>query len=143
MVLRPLLSRAAPIYSEGTVVSAEVLETWYAPFAAGGAGKRDNAKVSLCVEGLLRLVVRASASAISLGEGLPEGRKESLRRAVEKGILAREERVALGEQSARKKSTRGSGRARQVEEEEEEAGQWLICSGMRMRVVLDLLNGSI
>lgn len=121
MLLRPLLAGTAPVYHDNALTQVE-FERYYAPFAASKTGAVENAKVSLLVEGLLRLL---------LGEGAlsSEGDDGQLGGAVEKGI---KERKARSEAEGRKKV--GSRAA-----EEEEALTGLEASAERMRMVLDLI----
>lgn len=117
MLLRPLLVASAPAYNENSLTQAE-FETYYAPFAANNSGAGDNAKVSLLVESLLRLLWVSGNLVVT----------KELRRAVETGVKARREKVAW---DGRKKV---GGRV-QVDEE---AAAVMRYSGERMRVVLDV-----
>ncbi|KAK1822546.1 hypothetical protein LTR12_003109 [Friedmanniomyces endolithicus] len=120
MLFRPLLAGSgAPVYDEN-VVTQEVFEECFAPFAAGGGGGVDNAKVSVMVESLLRLLWR---------NGGLVGRR-SLREAVEKGVKVRREKVAWD----------GRRRTGFKALEEEEAGMVMEASAQRMMSVLDLLT---
>ena len=78
MLLRPLLAATAPPYKDTAITQAE-FETHYAPYAANRTSVVDNAKVSLLVESLLRLLW-------SLGtlDSSPQ-----LRRLIEQGTKAR------------------------------------------------------
>ncbi|KAK1092917.1 hypothetical protein LTR48_003377 [Friedmanniomyces endolithicus] len=120
MLFRPLLvGSGAPVYDEN-IVTQEVFEECFAPFAAGGGGGVDNAKVSVMVESLLRLLWR---------NGGVVGRR-SLREAVEKGVKVRREKVAWD----------GRRRTGFKALEEEEAGMVMEASAQRMMSVLDLLT---
>ncbi|KAK1077256.1 hypothetical protein LTR33_008243 [Friedmanniomyces endolithicus] len=120
MLFRPLLAGSgAPVYDEN-VVTQEVFEECFAPFAAGGGGGVDNAKVSVMVESLLRLLWR---------NGGLVGRR-SLREAVERGVRVRREKVAWD----------GRRRTGFKAMEEEEAGMVMEASAQRMMSVLDLLT---
>ncbi|KAK1070846.1 hypothetical protein LTR12_001487 [Friedmanniomyces endolithicus] len=120
MLFRPLLAGSgAPVYDEN-ILTQEVFEECFAPYAAGGGGRVDNAKVSVMVESLLRLLWR---------NGGLVGRR-SLREAVERGVQVRRERVAWD----------GRRRTGFKAMEEEEAGMVMEASGQRMMSVLDLLT---
>ncbi|KAK3698899.1 hypothetical protein LTR37_016776 [Vermiconidia calcicola] len=83
MLLRPLLVQTAPPYNENALRQAE-FEAHYAPFAANSTSYVDNAKVSLMIESLLRLLWSSGKV-----EYAPK-----LRRLVEQGIQARKEKAA-------------------------------------------------
>ncbi|TKA83923.1 hypothetical protein B0A55_00227 [Friedmanniomyces simplex] len=120
MLFRPLLAGSgAPVYDENTLTQ-DVFEENFAPFAAGGSGASDNAKVSIMVEGLLRLLWR---------HGGLVGR-HSLREAVEQGVKARRERVAWD----------GRRRAGVKALEEEQAGMVMEGSVQRMMSLLELVR---
>lgn len=117
MLLRPLLVATAPQYRDNALTRTE-FEVYYAPFAANGAGAVDNAKASLLVEGLLRLLWKAGQLTVT----------ENLRAVVRRGIDARREKVAF---DGRRKV-----RVRRVEDVEAMAA--MQCSAERMMVVLDM-----
>jgi len=119
MLLRPLLAATAQQYNENALSQAE-FEVHYAPFPANSGGAEDNAKVSLLVEGLLRLLW--SSGMLSL--------TARLRVVVETGIKARRERVVFD--GRRKVGTRAV--------RDEEAGVVLKCSAEKMLMVLDMAN---
>lgn len=84
MLLRPLLSSNAPVYN-ANALTQEDFETYFATFAANTGSAVENAKVSVLLEDLLRLL-------------WTERRLESsatLRKAVDEGIKARRERVGI------------------------------------------------
>lgn len=60
MLLRPLLAATAPIYNENALTQSD-FEAHYAPYAANSIGVVDNAKVSLLLESLLRLLWNGGA----------------------------------------------------------------------------------
>ncbi|KAK0251716.1 hypothetical protein LTS09_013176 [Friedmanniomyces endolithicus] len=120
MLFRPLLAGSgAPVYDEN-LLTQEVFEECFAPYAAGGGGGVDNAKVSVMVESLLRLLWR---------NGGLVGRR-SLREAVERGVRVRREKVAWD----------GRRRTGAKALEEDEAGMMMEASAQRMMSVLDLLD---
>ncbi|KAK4541479.1 hypothetical protein LTR36_007925 [Oleoguttula mirabilis] len=120
MLLRPLLASTAPAYLANALTQLD-FETHYAPFTANTTSVTDNAKVSLLVEDLLRL--------LWMSGGLVYGAK--LRKRVEAGIEARREKAAM---DGRRKA---GARAR----DDEDAGVVLGCSGDRMLVCLDMIGG--
>ncbi|EMC92096.1 hypothetical protein BAUCODRAFT_276078 [Baudoinia panamericana UAMH 10762] len=85
MLLRALLSNNAPAYDENALTQDD-FETHYAPYPANTTGVTDNAKVSLIIEDLLRLLWHSGKLAPS----------EKLRNAVEAGNDARREKVISG-----------------------------------------------
>jgi hypothetical protein len=117
MLLRPLLVATAPPYHENALAQEE-LEVHYAPFAANSSGAVDNAKVSLLVEGLVRLLWKSGQLVAT----------ERLRALVKQGIEARREKVAFD-------GRRKVGVKRKVDEE---AVVVMECSAERMLVVMDL-----
>jgi hypothetical protein len=96
------------------------LERCYLPFAANTSSVADNAKVSILVESLFRLFVKKCGCVYT----------EELRRAVEKGIEARENKV----KSTRKRT------ARNIEDKEDVNMVWLKGSGRRLRSLLNLVR---
>jgi hypothetical protein len=117
MILRPLLIATAPQYKENALTQAE-FEVYYAQYAANSTGHVDNAKVSLLMEGLLRLLWKSGQLAAT----------EKLRRVVMQGIEARKEKAAFD-------GRRKVGVNRAVDEEALSAMEY---SGERMMVILDM-----
>ena len=117
MILRPLLVATAPKYKENALTQAE-FEVYYAPYAANSTGAVDNAKVSLLMEGLLRLLWKSGQLSAT----------EKLKRLVKQGVEARKEKAAFD-------GRRKVGAKRAVDEEAVSA---LECSGERMVVLLDM-----
>jgi hypothetical protein len=120
MLLRPLLSSAAPV-SNANSLTAERFATHFAPFAANVSNLGENARVGVCVEGLLRLLWTEGV----LGNASEEARR-GVKDAVEEGIRAREEKAA------------GDGRKKSAGKSAEE---WrvLVAGGERMRGLLELI----
>ncbi|KAK4552617.1 hypothetical protein LTR86_010261 [Recurvomyces mirabilis] len=117
MLLRPLLTSSAPTYDANALTQAD-FEYCYAPFTASTTSAVDNAKVSLLIEGLVRLLWRTGDLQTT----------PRLRELVEAGI---EERQAKGEFDGRRKTGVKA-------MEDEEAVQTMQASGERLRSVLDL-----
>ena len=111
-ILRSIISSSAPLPVTDEL-EQDILERAYLPWPANRGGVVDNAKVSLCVEGLVRLLEREV--------GLVWGR--ALEEAVEKGVRAREERA------------KGVGRKK---EGGEEGWRWLRGSAGRIRGVVEM-----
>ncbi|KAL9603969.1 MAG: hypothetical protein Q9179_001997 [Wetmoreana sp. 5 TL-2023] len=82
VILRSLIASSAPLPLTDDLTQ-ETLESCYLPYPANTGSISDNAKVSLCVETLLRLLQRHCGLDWS----------ESLQEAVEKGIEAREQKA--------------------------------------------------
>ncbi|KAK5719070.1 hypothetical protein LTR17_015404 [Elasticomyces elasticus] len=125
MLLRPLFQNSgAPNYDENTLTQ-DVFETCFAPFPAGTTSPSDNAKVSVAIESLLRLLWRNG--------GLVA--RQSLGDAVRQGIKARKDKVAWD--GRRRVGTKAL--------EEETAVEALECSVERMESVLELFsrNGAL
>ncbi|KAF2169365.1 hypothetical protein M409DRAFT_65050 [Zasmidium cellare ATCC 36951] len=116
MLFRPLLGTN----NGNGWVDQNAFENDFAPHAAITTLAVDNAKVSLLVESLLRALWNAN---ILSGDGV------SLRESVERGIAAREDKVAF---DGRKKTGRNGFL-------DEQARTTLRCSAERMRVLLDLM----
>lgn len=120
MLLRPLLSSAAPV-SNANSLTAESFATHFAPFAANVSNVGENARAGICVEGLLRLL---------WGEGVLGGAGEEVRarvkEAVEEGITARERRA--GGDGRRKSAGKGA-----------EEWEFLVTGGERMRCLLEII----
>lgn len=120
MLLRPLLSSAAPI-SNANSLTAETLATNFAPFAANVSNVGENARVGICVEGLLRLL---------WGEGVlgnvDNVERKAVRKAVEDGIKTREEKAG------------GDGR-RKSGSKEAEGWEALMAGAERMKCLLEMI----
>jgi hypothetical protein len=120
MLLRPLLVATAPAYNENALTQSE-FATHYAPFAANNTSSVDNAKVSLLVEGLLRLLWSSKNLKMT----------PALRRAVEQGISARKEKTAFD----------GRKKVGERVKRDEAALSSMECSAERMIAVMDLAAG--
>ena len=120
MLLRPLLSSSAPV-SNANSLTAERFASHFAPFSANVSSVGENARVGICVEGLLRLLWTEGV----LANAGVEVRK-AVKQAVEEGIRVREEK-ASGD--GRRKSA-GKG---------EEGWRVLVAGGERMRGVLGMV----
>lgn len=120
MLLRPLLSSAAPV-SNANSLTAESFATHFAPYAANVSSVGENAKVGICVEGLLRLLWTEGVLA-----NAEEEVRRSVRQAVEEGIKVREEKAS------------GDGR-RKSAGKSAEAWQVLVAGGERMRSMLEMV----
>lgn len=120
MLLRPLLSSAAPV-SNANSLTAESFATHFAPFAANVSNVGENARVGICVEGLLRLL---------WSEGVLAGAGDEVKlracEAVEEGIAARERRAA------------GDGRRKSAGKCKDE-WEVLVTGGERMRCLLRMI----
>lgn len=116
-ILRSIIASSAPLPPKDDLTQ-EVLEESYLPFAANTGSIADNAKVSLCVETLLRL--------LNLHLGLAWTPR--LQEAMEEGIAARENKA--------KKSGRKRGRGTGGEHERE----WLVGSANRIRSVIQMVR---
>ncbi|KAM0705840.1 hypothetical protein Q7P35_007200 [Cladosporium inversicolor] len=120
MLLRPLLSSVAPV-SNANSLTAESFATHFAPFAANVSSVGENARVGICVEGLLRLLWTEGVLT-NAGEQVRKGVKE----AVEEGIKAREERAS------------GDGRRKSARKSAEE-WRFLVAGGERMKGLLGMI----
>jgi len=116
MLLRPLLAISAPPYDE-RIITQEKLTTHYLPHAANTTSIADNAKVSLVVEALMRLLRQRNE--LQSGSGLEE--------ATAKGIDAR---IKKGFVDAKPKTE-----AKRVEDEE--AIKWLELSARRLEFMVE------
>ncbi|KAI9788389.1 MAG: hypothetical protein M1816_006914 [Peltula sp. TS41687] len=105
-------------------LTQETLERTFLPYPACTSSTTDNAKVSLLIEALLRLLAKR-------GKLNPT---TALREAIEEGIVARE-RKTVGKSADGKKRPGGGTR----EEEEQMAGTWLRGSSERLRGLSDLV----
>ncbi|KAK4503419.1 hypothetical protein PRZ48_004334 [Zasmidium cellare] len=119
MLFRPLLGTN----NGNGWIDQKGFETNFAPHAAITTTAVDNAKVSLLIESLLRALWNAN---------ILSGDLTSLKASVEKGISARDEKVAY---DGRKKTGRNSVL-------DEQAKTSLQCSAERMRVLLDVMAAS-
>nr|OQO06829.1 hypothetical protein B0A51_18080 [Rachicladosporium sp. CCFEE 5018] len=120
MLLRPLLSSAAPVYNANALTQDD-FETHYALFAANGTSAVENARVAVLIEGLLRLLWETKAL-----DTQPSSMKR-LQRAVMNGCKVRRDKVSW---DGRKKSGL---RAR----EEEDAMAMIELGEARMVVILE------
>ncbi|GAB7335744.1 hypothetical protein MBLNU13_g08038t1 [Cladosporium sp. NU13] len=120
MLLRPLLSSAAPV-SNANSLTAESFATHFAPFAANVSNVGENGKVGICVEGLLRLLWTESV----LGNAGEEVRR-AVKEAVHEGIKVREEKAS------------GDGRRKSAGKSAEE-WRFLVAGGERMRSLLEMI----
>ena len=117
MLLRPLLAATAPVYNENAMTQAE-FETYYAPHAANNTSSVDNAKVSLLMESLLRLLWNTGTLVAT----------RRLQQLVEQGIASRKDKVVFD--GRRKIGIRAK--------EHEEAIVVMECSAERMLMILDM-----
>lgn len=115
-ILRSLIASSAPNPPTDDL-DQDLLERYFLPYAANTAGVADNAKVSLLLESLLRLVLRY------IGVKVTEG----LERAVRVGIEAREKKSG---QDRRKKGVGKKG--------DEGDRAWLVGSGERLMALLEV-----
>ncbi|KAI9699761.1 MAG: hypothetical protein M1836_002796 [Candelina mexicana] len=122
LLLRSLLASNAPLpdTDDEDELTQEVLEKCYLPYAANTKRAEDNAKVSLLVEGLLRL---------SMKHGILIG-TAGLREAVDEGIRAREGKV------------RDDGRRSRGGEKGGEEMSWLKASAGRMRALVGMIENA-
>lgn len=117
-ILRSLISSTAPLPRKDDLTQ-EVLEECYLPWPANTMSIVDNAKISLCVETLLRL----------LDTVVGIQKCQSLTDAVERGIVAREEKARKG--GKKKGEADGGGESDKV---------WLKASSNRIRSVMEMAN---
>lgn len=103
------------------------MESCYLPYAATSASVVDNAKVSLCVETLLRNL--AGAGKLRGGVGLEE--------AVMRGIQRRCQKAGGGRGEGGGNKGSRAARRREGQEEEVVAWKWLLESGERLRDVVE------
>lgn len=118
-LLRPLLSADAPTYNTYSMTQKE-LEKHFLPFASSYSGFIDNARVSILVEGLFRMVIRH----------LDVQATGSLKQKLEKGIVARHNKARGG---VRRK-------AGETEAEDALASIMLEQSAARLRLLLDTIK---
>ncbi len=109
-----------PYTEERDGVSALVLQRCYLPFAANNVTPDTNAKMSLILENLLRLVYGAGAMSWSA----------ELQNAAEKGVKARTDRARV----------RKGVRPRGTEEDEDAAREVLKASGQRILALMDAMR---
>lgn len=95
-------------------ISQDILEKCFLPFAANTSSTDDNAKVSILVESMFRLVLTTVARVYH---------SPCLDAAIERGILARENK-AKNDKRRRENSAR---------KKEEDDMMWLTASGKRLR----------
>lgn len=110
-LLRSFIEAAAPT-PKGDSVSQADIERLYLPFSANTSSVTDNAKMSICIEGLFRLLQRNNLLSWS----------EDFERIVEQGITIRE-----------KKSSRGKSKT-------EGERVWLAASAGRMRACIAIMK---
>ncbi|KAL8797932.1 MAG: hypothetical protein Q9182_007115, partial [Xanthomendoza sp. 2 TL-2023] len=122
IILRSLIASSAPSPITDDLTQKD-LERCYLPYAANTGSISDNAKVSLCVETLMRLLHRACG--LYWNNGL-------LQEAVKRGIEAREQKAT--------KAGKGRGKWKGKGDSEGER-MWLRGSAGRMRGLMDLLGG--
>jgi hypothetical protein len=121
MLLRPLLSSSAPI-SNANSLTAQSFAERFAAFPANVSSVGENARVGICVEGLLRLLWTEGV----LRNAGEDGRRQ-VREAVEEGIRAREQKAA------------GVGRRKGGVGKGVDAWAVLVDGGERMRVLLGMV----
>ena len=114
-ILRSLIASAAPSPSTDALAQ-DVLEQNYLPFAANTQSVSDNARVSLCIETLLRLLDKHVGLEWS----------ESLVEATEKGIEARAKKAKKEGKKGRMSGQQGGERV------------WLNASAERIRAVVEM-----
>ncbi|KAI4284597.1 MAG: hypothetical protein L6R38_001298 [Xanthoria sp. 2 TBL-2021] len=120
IILRSLIASSAPPPLTDDLTQKD-LERCYLPYPANTGSISDNAKVSLCVETLLRLL--QGHCGLYWNDG-------HLQEAVEQGIEAREQKA--------KKAGKGRGKGKGDGEGER---MWLRASAGRMRGLVDLVRG--
>jgi hypothetical protein len=114
-LLRPIISSEAPVYRSPTMTQAD-FEKHFLPYASNYANHVENARVSMLVESLLRLMFKHEVLKVHDG----------LEKKLEQGIKAREDKAKFG---ARKLvGVKGA--------EEEKAVKLLAFSAARMRAVV-------
>ncbi|KAK4991063.1 hypothetical protein LTR66_006645 [Elasticomyces elasticus] len=119
MLLRPLIASEAPVYKKNALNQAD-FEKHFLPYAANNTNTIDNAKVSLLVEGLMRL----------LWKHIELQATKHFRATVIKGIAARKKKASYG---GRKKTG--------VREKEENlAKDALHMSASRMMLLLEVME---
>lgn len=125
MLLSRLLPKSAPSPSENhlqaTEFSQTTLQKFYLPFTALTSSYRDNAKVSILVENLLRLLLKNHACHYT----------PDLEMAVENGIVAREEKTQ--KQKKRRQNTTANPSV-------DSDAMWLKNSSIRLRSLISWLK---
>jgi hypothetical protein len=106
---------------DGDSILPDILERCFLPFCATTSSTSENAKVSILVENLFRLYIKSCGCY----------HRASLDAAIEKGILARENKIR-GDKRRKEIGTR------HIEEESERV--WLNASGERLRSLLALVK---
>ncbi|KAL8717994.1 MAG: hypothetical protein Q9225_004816 [Loekoesia sp. 1 TL-2023] len=119
IILRSVIASSAPLPPTDDMTQ-ETLERCYLPYPANTSNISDNAKVSLCIETLLRLLQRHCGLDWS----------ENFQESVEKGIEAREQKA--------KKAGKGKGKGKGGGEDER---MWLRGSAERIRGAVQLSKG--
>lgn len=119
MLLRPLLAGAAPAYDANALLQDD-FERRYVQYAANTTRAVDNAKLSLVVESLMRLLWKTGSLRYS----------ERLEDLVSQGNEARKMKAAFD----------GRRKAGSKARDEEEAVFVLECSAERMLAVVDMIN---
>ncbi|KAI5257918.1 hypothetical protein E4T42_00831 [Aureobasidium subglaciale] len=118
-LLRPIISSEAPTYHADTMTQIE-FEKHFLPYPANYTNYVENARVSLLVEALLRLLFRHSALIVN----------DSLKKKLDEGIKAREVKARSG----------GRKLVGLKEAEEEKAVKMLANSAMRMKMVVQVAS---
>ncbi|KAI5236203.1 hypothetical protein E4T43_08796 [Aureobasidium subglaciale] len=118
-LLRPIISSEAPTYHADTMTQIE-FEKHFLPYPANYTNYVENARVSLLVEALLRLLFRHSALIVN----------GSLKKKLDEGIKAREAKARFG----------GRKLVGLKEAEEEKAVKMLANSAMRMKMVVQVAS---
>jgi hypothetical protein len=95
MLLKSLVAGDTPATDPSSSMTQDAFEKWYAPRAASSSSAVDNAKVSVLVESVLRNLWQA--------ECLPIEKRDTLVRAVEVGIAAREKKAGSAKSKTGKK----------------------------------------
>jgi hypothetical protein len=124
LFLRLLPNSAPRPQTDGDSISADILERCFLPFCATSSSTSDNAKVSILIENLFRLYIKSCGCY----------HRPSLDAAIEKGILARENKIR-GEKRRKENGTK--------RKEEESERVWLNASGERLRSLLSLVKKNI
>ena len=119
MLLRPLLVATAPAYNENALTQSD-FEVHYARYAANSTSAIENAKVSLLIENLLRLLWNSG--------GLHSS--NNLSQLLQQGITARKEKSAFD--GRRKVGVKAKA--------DEEAIVVMECSAERMLSILDMVD---
>ncbi|CAD0112361.1 unnamed protein product, partial [Aureobasidium uvarum] len=118
-LLRPTISSEAPTYHADTMTQID-FEKHFLPYSANYTNYVENARVSLLVEALLRLLFRHSALIVN----------NSLKKKLDEGIKAREAKAKFGTRKL----------VGVKEAEEEKAVKMLANSAMRMKMVVQVAD---